>query len=294
MARRHRCYMRAEDQHQVEIATTRDLRSMAEHQNSTLIVESGGRSVNRRLQSAHSSQDTNRFTCIHKEDGKLIKCLVCLKHFGTAGTRYPHRTDGAFSRPFQLPPITDAALLSVWLFAKLRPWGCQSWIGVPKLTTSEVLELKGKVYRAVMDGFSASDAYHNPFLADAIAILLAATAMTGGFNAAQMHTQAFVRLAKIQIDAAPGGPTTFSTAPLVNPFEQVLRREVPTREVALSTSMPPVWTKLLLHSQDEWFERYKPQLSAITELALSVSDDIPYIYRDKQQESLFYVGPPKS
>ncbi|SMR49261.1 unnamed protein product [Zymoseptoria tritici ST99CH_1E4] len=199
---------------------------------------------------------------------------------------------------------------------------CISWIGVPKPTTSEVLELKGKVYRAVMDSLSAGDAYHNPFLADAIAILLAATTMTEGFNAAQMHTQAFVRLTEIQIDAAPGGPTTFSAAPLFNPFKQVLRRAVTAREVTLcqrilkdtinllrlsaieviyastmytgaATSMPPVWTKVLLHSQDEWFERYRSQLSAITELALSVSDDIPYDCQDKQQEPLFYVGPPK-
>ncbi|KAI5367351.1 Putative Zinc finger C2H2-type [Septoria linicola] len=138
-----------------------------------------------------------------------------------------------------LPAIGDVIMLSAWLFIKFRPWGDQHrWMDahhdpnkIGPHTSNEVLALRGLVYRQTIRALSASNIDRDSLLLDSLAILTMFFCQTEGWTAARQHTQAYVRLALMQLNALDNSRVAFTSVPAADTFRTVLLREAQHQQV---------------------------------------------------------------
>ena len=136
--------------------------------------------------------------------------------------------------PFSIPVITDPVLLSSWMFIRLEPWGSGvDWMNphndpneapMPE-PSHEVLELRGKVYRSIIDNLDATCRAPESTVADAIAILIFVTCQTDGWNKALVHVQGYVALARRQLNSADDLHRWLQHETSLEAFDTALMRE---------------------------------------------------------------------
>ncbi|SMR56734.1 unnamed protein product [Zymoseptoria tritici ST99CH_1A5] len=218
------------------------------------------------------------------------------------------RRAGYMPTPDYLPAIADPVLLSAWLFVKLKPWGpnhCWAddrWLTSPPRTFDrplvEVLELRGVVYRTLLNACTSGNITRDPYYPDALIMMSLFVCQTDGFKSALVHCEFLNWLAYQQIKIGGLARDTYRTTIAIDAFRTVLGRYVKVEYIDSLQRMftmalqamrngvidlidgpfehikEPVWRRTLHLNAAGWCIRYRDNLLAITNVAESIPYDI--------------------
>ncbi|KJX98429.1 hypothetical protein TI39_contig412g00023 [Zymoseptoria brevis] len=218
------------------------------------------------------------------------------------------RRAGHMPTPDYLPGIADPVLLSAWLFVKLRPWGpnhCWAddrWLVTPPRTfdrpSVEVLELRGVVYRTLLNACTSGNITRDPYYPDALNMMSLFVRQTDGFKSALVHCEFLNWLSYQQIKIGGLARDTYRTTIAIDAFRTVLGRYVKGEYVDPLQRMftmalqamrngvidlidgpfehikEPVWRRTLHLNAAGWYSRYRDNLLAITNVAKSIPYNI--------------------
>ncbi|SMR59587.1 unnamed protein product [Zymoseptoria tritici ST99CH_3D1] len=218
------------------------------------------------------------------------------------------RRAGYMPTPDYLPAIADPVLLSAWLSVKLKPWGpnhCWAddrWLVSPPRTfdrpSVEVLELRGVVYRKLLNACTSGNITRDPYYPDALIMMSLFVCQTDGFKSALVHCEFLNWLAYQQIKIGGLARDTYRTTIAIDAFRTVLGRYVKGEYIDSLQRMftmalqamrngvidlidgpfehikEPVWRRTLHLNAAEWYSRYRGNLLAITNVAESIPYDI--------------------
>ena len=205
-------------------------------------------------------------------------------HPGQALAR-THRTYAThLATPTYLDAPADPIMLAAELMFKVKPWGPGHWLGrtpdeAPQTVAVGVLELKDVLYRAILKAIKSATFVRDPYIADAIGLLIIIAYELEGWEACRTHICGFVTAVKMHIAARDA----FRSTPLPDVFRTVALRNVAKPVVSKYDDMLVMVMTMLrcagadltimsteqLHVLDErlWFQENRERLLPIAEMA---------------------------
>lgn len=144
--------------------------------------------------------------------------------------------DGLLSLRSHLHDILDCVVFSSWMFVRLKPWGPDEaslslWLADnPPPLLYEVEKLKFLLMRTMRQAVDAPDMPSNGHLLDAIAALKLVTTMTQGWRFSNPHSDAYKKLAHIQITQMGLTQRQFIDNPPSQAWDSILTQAVPEKD----------------------------------------------------------------
>ncbi|KAF2167367.1 hypothetical protein M409DRAFT_53972 [Zasmidium cellare ATCC 36951] len=135
-----------------------------------------------------------------------------------------------------LHDILDCVLLTAWLFTTVKPWGPGEmtpalwFVQAQPPRSYEVEKLKCLFLKTLKTAVEAPDISWNGHLLDAIAIIKVITTMTEGWKYSNPHSDAYKRLAEIQIRRLSLTKDAFINSQRSQAWDSVLNQTVPEND----------------------------------------------------------------